>query len=137
MRYSHIAASFYPHLAIDTHILIGRTWIPVGKTYVGLARLCTEYLYFQYIVRRNMLGNIVLKLAEGTKHRCAIGYLLIVEPNIGAIADAIELEQCVLTFFQSRHLECGAIRPTLVKLLFVDFCIVFGSKCLGLDAVSC
>ena len=92
MGYSHVATGLHPHLAIDAHTLIGRPWVPVHKTDIGLSGLGTEYLDSKHILLSDGFGHIKLKLPERTSHLLTVGNLLAVEPHISAIADPVEVE---------------------------------------------
>ena len=100
MGYGHIATSLYFHLAPNTHALVGRARVPVGKACVRFARLGTEHLYLQFIVFGHLFGDIELELTERAIHVCTVGDLLPIQPYISAIADAIELQQRMLTSLQ-------------------------------------
>ena len=136
MRQGHIAAGFYTHLAVDTHVLVGRARIPVGKTDVGFAGLCTKHLNLQLVLFGNLVGYIKLKLSERAVHLLAVGYLLAVKPYVGAVADTIEVQHRMFALVEWLQLKSGAVLPAFIKLCFVNPGIVVGSKCLGFYAVG-
>ena len=132
----YVATGLYPYLAIDAHALVGRTRVPVHKADIRITRLGTEHLDGEDILLGNGLGDVKLELPECPSHFLTVGYLLTVEPDVGPITDAAEVEQRVFTFFQGRQVECGAIPPTFIELCFVDPGIVLSRQCLGFEAVG-
>ena len=136
MRYDHVAAGLHLHFAVDAHVLVCRPWVPVGKSDVRLSGLGTEHLDGQHILWGYLLGDVKLKLSERTGHLLTVGDLLTIKPNVGTIADTVEVEYGMFSFLQGWQFEGSAIPPALLKALFVDLGIVLGCECLGFDAVG-
>ena len=137
MSNRHRPTSLHPDFTEDTHILIGRSRVPVCKTDTGLPLLSPEYLHREHIRRADMLGDIQFELAEGACQILTVGNLPAIEPYVGTVADTVEGQYHMLTFFQRRQAERRTVPPTRLKLFPVDTLIVSRRKCLGFDAVGC
>ena len=114
----------YADLTEDTHALISGTRVPIGKARIRITRLGAKHFYGEFVLLRNLLGDIKLKLTEGSKHLLTVGYLLTIQPHVGTITDAVEVEDGVFAFLQSRQVERCTV-PTTSRY------------CHGLYAVGC
>ena len=110
----HGTTGLHADLTEDTHTLVCRAWVPIGKARIRITRLGAKYFYDEFILLGNLLGDIKLKLAERTKHLLAVGYLLTIQPHVGTITDTVEVEDDVLAFLQSRQVERRTI-PTACR----------------------
>ena len=93
MAKRNIATGFYLHFAEDAHALVGRARIPVNEADVGLAGLGAEHLYCQHVLLAYIRSDIEGKLPVCASHSILVGHQMSVEPDVGAIADAVEREQ--------------------------------------------
>ena len=108
----------YANLTEDAHALISGTRVPIGKACIRIAGLGAKHFYGEFVLLRNLLGDIKLKLTEGSKHLLTVGYLMTIQPHVGAIADTIEGENGMFAFLQSGQVERRAV-PTAFGLYAV------------------
>ena len=120
----HGTTGLHADLTEDTHTLVSRTWVPIGKSRIRITRLGANHFNDEFILLGNLLGDVKLELAEGTKHLLTVGYLLPIQPHVGTITDTVEVEDDVFAFLQSGQVERCAI-PTTSRY------------CFGLYAVGC
>ena len=110
----HGTTGLHADLTEDTHTLVSRTWVPIGKSRIRITRLGANHFNDEFILLGNLLGDVKLELAEGTKHLLTVGYLLPIQPHVGTITDTVEVEDDVLAFLQSRQVKRRTI-PTACR----------------------
>ena len=134
MTDSHVAAGLHLHLAEEAHTLIGRTRIPVHETDIRFARLCTEHLHSQHILRLDIGCHIERELTIGACHLILACHQMTIQPDVGTIADTIEGKQDML-LGTCINMECGTIPPTDVETALVNTLIVGSRQCLRLHTI--
>ena len=137
MRHCHVSAGLDAHLPEDTHALVGRSRIPVGKPYIRFTRLGPEHLHGKHVFLPYLLGDVETELTERTEHFVLIGNLLTIEPHIGPIADTVKVQDVTFTFlYFCGEIKLGTIPPARLKLLPVNALIVGCCHCLGLYTIG-
>src|SRR6266481_5941396 len=95
MANSDGATRLEEHVAIEAHILIGRSWIPIlpVDTEIGFSlgkRFDSEYIW---MARNEQRGNLKLIGSECSRDILCAGELAAIDPDIGAVVDAAEIQR--------------------------------------------
>ena len=82
------------HRAPEAHVLVGRHGVPVDPGEGEVGRLRGEDLDRERVARARLrpAGQVQLVSAEGPRHLLRVRQALAVEPDVGAIVDAVEVE---------------------------------------------
>ena len=82
------------HRAPQAHVLVRRHGVPVHPVEGQVGRLRGEDLDRERVARAGLrgLGHVQLVAAEGAHHVLGRGQLLAVQPDVGAVVHAVEVE---------------------------------------------